>query len=184
MKPKVVFLHLMGTHGAYKKRYPDGFDLFQTSPKSKFNLNESAKNRINEYDTAVKYNDSIVFEIIKKVKSKQSSGAVLYFSDHGEDVYSTTSDFLGHNGYYSTTPMFEIPFIFWQSEAYKELNPSIQAISNIEARSYILEDFIHTFIDVLGVSSNIYIEERSILNPKFKPKKRIVKSDTNYDETH
>ncbi len=142
-----------------------------------------AKNRINDYDTAVKYNDSIVFEIISKVKSRQSSSAVIYFSDHGEDVYDTTNEFLRHNEYFGTKPMYEIPFLFRQSDLYKASHRSIQAISNVEERSYILEDFIHTFMDVIHVNSEVYISDRSLLNPNFKPKTRIVKSNTNYDET-
>ena len=59
-KAKLIFIHLMGTHAAYNKRFPSYFQSFDIAPLSKFNLTERAKNRINDYDTAVKYNDSIV----------------------------------------------------------------------------------------------------------------------------
>ncbi|MBL4708585.1 MAG: sulfatase-like hydrolase/transferase [Flavobacteriales bacterium] len=84
---KLIIVHLMGTHIRYKERYPEAFNKFNTTPKTKFN-HDLAHKTINSYDNAVLYNGSIVYSIIEQVKKQnKSSSYVLYLSDHGEDVY-------------------------------------------------------------------------------------------------
>ena len=46
---------------------------------------------------------------------------MLFLSDHGEELY-TDLNIAGHNEDTPTKSMYEIPFILWQSEKYKEYN--------------------------------------------------------------
>lgn len=180
-KNRLVFIHLMGTHSSYNKRYTQTFNVFNDKPKSEFELNAKAISRINHYDNAVLYNDYVIFNIIKKVKSKKLNSYVMYFSDHGEDVYCSSKTLLGHNEFYGTKPMYEVPFVFWQSEAYKLLHNNRYNQKSIINTPYILEDFIHSFSDISDIYFDSFEKEKSIFNNAFKIKKRLIKNQINYD---
>ena len=61
---------------------------------------------------------NVVNEIINKFKDENA--AVIYFSNHGEEIYEER-DYMGHGG---TTPYLkyqvEIPFMIWMSQSYKD----------------------------------------------------------------
>ena len=175
---KVIFLHLMGTHGSYDKRYPKEFSYFDgSSPKMNFK-SSLAKKQINYYDNAVRYNDSIIYEIITKTKDLKAQSSVTYFSDHGQDVFDTV-DYMGHDEFQGTKPMYEIPLIFWFSEKLKKSNILLNS-TNVN-KKYILEDFPYTFADIIGAKFRNYDPTKSILNSSFLEKQRIIRNNINYD---
>ncbi len=182
-KKKIIFVHLMGTHSSYKNRYPKEFNIFTDSKNIKTTNNSSiAINRINQYDNANLYNDYIVSEIIKKVKSKNTNSYVLYFSDHGDEVYDTL-DFCGHNEWRGTKSMHEVPFILWLSEKYRRENTNVKNWKNYTNRKYLLDDFVHSFAELSAIKFSELDSTKSIFSTNFKPKKRILANGKNYDET-
>ncbi|MBR8535063.1 sulfatase-like hydrolase/transferase [Carboxylicivirga sediminis] len=160
---KFIMVHLMGTHTAYSKRYPEEFNRFTTTPKTQFN-HKLAHNTINEYDNAVLYNDYIINHIIDLVNESNSKSFVLYFSDHGEDVYETINE-ARHAESSATDPMFKVPFIIWQSEKYKR---TMTDLCINEERKYNLEDVIFTIADLSNIQFNRFDPQKSIVNSAFK----------------
>ena len=71
--------------------------------------------RINHYDNAVLYNDHVVHELIDILKkSKINNSSLVYFSDHGEEVYDVHDhQFQGRNEAHPTIGMYAVPFFFW-----------------------------------------------------------------------
>ena len=175
---KFIVIHLMGTHLAYKKRYPKEFEVFSMNPKTTFKHNDAFR-IINEYDNAVLYNDFIVNEIIAAVEEQQSKSFVIYLSDHGEDVYQTM-DLNGHLEENGSKPMYDIPFFLWRSEEYLLDNKGFVFDVN---RPYSSEDFIHTLAQLAGINFKGYENEKSLVSPKFEVKKRIILNDKTYEET-
>lgn len=174
-KRKVIFIHLQGAHFKYDNRYPDSYNIFKDIPQTKF-YSEKSKEIINSYDNAILYNDFVVSSIINRVKEKNTESTVLYFSDHGEEVYDTI-DFSGHTDDNGTLPMFQIPFILWQSRAY-------MANNKIEIdldRAYMTDDLFHSIAHLTGVKSVHLDFERSIFSDKFKKSKRIILNNKDYD---
>ena len=78
--------------------------------------------------------------------------------------------------------MYDIPFILWFSKKYKSKFNEIEKISDYLNRKYILEDFPHTFADIIHTKFERYEPTKSILNKQFKEKDRIVIKNRNYDE--
>ena len=177
---KLIFLHLIGSHSSYKRRYPKAFNVFKGETNTVFK-NAKAKKIINEYDNTVLYNDFVVREIIEKVKSQNENSYVVYFSDHGDEVYDTF-DFVGHSEYHGTRPMYEIPFIAWFSKKYKAENTEMFNIQNLTKRPYLLEDFIHSFSEISNITFDKFNPEKSIFNRSFKKKKRLIKKGEDYDK--
>ncbi|WP_158651337.1 phosphoethanolamine transferase [Pseudotamlana carrageenivorans] len=173
---QVLFIHLQGTHFFYKNRYPDTYQVFKgTTSYSPF---DSPKNQeiINSYDNSILYNDYIVSTIINKVKDSNKESCVIYFSDHGEEVFRTI-DFSGHNDEVGTLPMFQIPFLFWQSEKFMRNN----AVDISLERAYMTDDLFHSIADLCDIQDEHVSLERSIFSSKFLQRKRIILNDKDYD---
>jgi len=176
---KIVFVHLYGTHISYKHAYPSHFQKFIDTPVTKFPSARS-KEEINHYDNAILYNDFIVRSIINQVKERDENAFVIYFSDHGDEVFQDM-DFVGHNEYHATKPMFEIPFIVWTSEKFRQSYSNFDSLKSYQNRRYMLDDFIHSFSDLSQINFNQYQPERSIFSTYFKERKRMIRKEVDYD---
>ena len=117
-------LHLAGHHVRYDKRYPQSFAKFKTSDYGG-SFSESQKEIIAAYDNASLYNDYIVNEFIKKFED--DNAVVVYFSDHGEEVFEVR-DYRGHGTAKYTSDIryqLRVPLWVWLSEKYKEEHPLV-----------------------------------------------------------
>lgn len=177
---KIIFIHLYGTHISYKFSYPPHFNKFTDQPKTKFPSARSFE-QINHYDNAILYNDYIVRSIIDKVKAKNENSYVIYFSDHGDEVFQDM-DFVGHNEYHATKPMYEIPFVVWTSEKFQNDYPHFDTLENYLDRKYMLDDFIHSFSDFSQIEFGQLQPERSIFNKDFEYRNRMIRQALNYDD--
>ncbi|HLU84908.1 MAG TPA: sulfatase-like hydrolase/transferase [Vicingaceae bacterium] len=174
---KVIFVHLLGTHTQYKNRYPKSFNQFKDAPSTPFGT-QQAFDAINQYDNAVLYNDFVISEIISLLKSNATPNEkqqMIYFSDHGEDVYQTV-DFNGHSESIGSYPMFEIPFVFWSNNKNK-----LEKYKPFADRKYMTDDFIYSVADLLNITFEGMQSENSIFHPTFQTKQRIVKQHIDFD---
>ncbi|WP_298498881.1 sulfatase-like hydrolase/transferase [uncultured Algibacter sp.] len=177
-KKKVIFLHMLGTHMDYQKRYPDNFKTFVDTPIfSKFK-SEDAHNTINAYDNAVKYLDYIIREVIDSVKKLNVNSFVLYFSDHGEEVYDSL-EFMGHStDQVITENIYKVPMLLWVSEKYKKNNI---LNSDIELK-YMTDDLFHSIADLTNIESAEVDSTRSLFNNHFKERKRFIADTIDFDD--
>ncbi|WP_298555150.1 sulfatase-like hydrolase/transferase [uncultured Algibacter sp.] len=174
-RKKVIFLHMMGTHHHYENRYPRHYNKFKDAPKTKFKSQDSFE-KINHYDNAILYNDFIISEVIKSLDSLAVKSFVLYFSDHGEEMYSNIN-MAGHNEDIYSKQMFDIPFFLWQSKKYK----AEENISFEKNRKYMTDDVFHSLANLLNISAREVDTTRSIFNKNFKERTRVIKDTINYD---
>lgn len=174
---KFIVLHILGTHMQYKNRYPAAYNFFKDIPKSDFS-DELAHSRINAYDNAIRYMDDFLRKVIEKTREANTSSYVLYFSDHGEEVY-TDRYFAGHLDDNPTKSMFEIPFVLWRSEKFKKSHP---IYTQNQEKPYVLDDFIYSFADLSQVYFSGMKEKKSIFSANFEQKKRIVGNGIDYDK--
>ncbi|MCP4971094.1 MAG: sulfatase-like hydrolase/transferase [Arcobacter sp.] len=167
---KVIFVNITGNHYAYEKRYPKEFDKFSSD-------NNTKKSKIiDTYDNAILYTDFVVSEMIKTVQQEELKSALIYFSDHGEEVYDT-SDFFGHFEDKPTSTMYEVPFLVYMSPSFERpLDFTID-----ESRAYMLDDFPHSLTHFMGIESDLLKKERSIFSDKFKARKRIIQDSLDFN---
>ena len=177
-KHKVVFLHLLGCHTQYNKRYPNDFALFEDK-------GDKRTRNINTYDNAVYYNDFIVDSVFSMLKTYSLSHpeirvSALYFSDHGENVYDE-GDYCGHN-YSDKIPNanVEIPFVLWLSPSQKEyLDAHNYPVTSQLHTPYMIDDLFHTIIDLCGIAIPCFDKTRSFINPDFNSTRPRILEDGN-----
>jgi len=164
---KLIVLHLLGTHMKYKYRYPDEYIHFKDNANLAPVLGEDKVEVINSYDNAVLYNDFVVASIIKKYQASQQNGFLVYFSDHGEDVYEAPGyNVLGRNEARPTLPMYAVPFLLWMTPDWKAKLPEIT--DDVRERPYSTSHFIHTWADLAGLTFDDFEPHKSLINPDFK----------------
>lgn len=161
-KKKAIFIHLIGSHSAYVNRYPDEFRHFEGQAPRK-NLSDDKAQILNTYDDSIRYTDWVISEIIKQLDKVAGRSFMLYFSDHGEDIYDTSdTKILGHSQL-ANLPMTSVPFMLWLSKAYEAVRPDVRERAAKAPEKYNLISVIHTIIDLASLTGAEYEKSQSIL---------------------
>jgi glucan phosphoethanolaminetransferase (alkaline phosphatase superfamily) len=176
---KVIFIHLLGNHFYYRARFPDSATYFGGRQGS--SCRTSQENQyFNDYDDSVRFNDSLMGQIIATMKKFDGESLVLYFSDHGEEVYDWR-EFFDHGDSMLSPYLAEIPFVLWLSDAYRSAHPSFSAqVARALDRPFITSDLIDAMPDLMRLTFPGMDESRSLFSDKFKPHQRIT-ADRDYD---
>ncbi len=186
-KNRLIIIHLQGSHFAYSLRYPhDKFSKFKDKI-TQLEFGKYYKNKeVNDYDNSVYYNDYIIANLLKLLQKQQGANALLYFSDHSEDVL---------RGYKHHTPnltpeMGQIPMIIWLSEDYKNKYKYKYKILATHKNNLFSNDMIYdTLIGLANITTDRYNTAYDFSSNKYnlKPKdalylhgKRYYTEDNNY----
>lgn len=133
---EVYFFHMMGSHNAYKKRYPKNSALFK-----------NPKNVIEEYDNTIFYTDNILEKIYSRFKN--SKLLFIYLSDHGEVVNVNKH---GHGFFPAYQDEYDIPLIVYSSE----VNERLIELQNLNKSSLLNMERFNNFIEyIVGIDTNI-----------------------------
>jgi heptose-I-phosphate ethanolaminephosphotransferase len=172
---KFIVVHLIGAHAKYSRRYPEEYKVFTGRDHVPEQLSDKQAETFNSYDNAVLYNDFIVSSLIDILLKNQPNGFLLYFSDHGEDVFNDpTHTVLGRNEAKPTLDMYAIPFLLWLSPEWRKAHPATSGFAAMLDRPYSSSHFIHTWSDLAGLSHGRFQPEMSLVNPDFKPHTRWI----------
>lgn len=160
---KIIFVHLMGSHGRYENRYPNSFN--------KFNKYDTLRQRkVNRYDNSILYTDDLLDKIIKQLRKADANSYMLYFSDHGEDVYDRDDSCFCHSEDISSRHMFDIPFVLWLSDKYKALHPGlVKKLPGYVNRPFSTQHLIHSLPSLSGLSQPNLKPEHNLFSPRYNP---------------
>lgn len=113
----LIFLHLMGSHQEAKYRYPSDFSVFTKEDETTVETDEQKTTRA-EYDNSILYTDDILRQITEHFQDKDA--LVIYFSDHGEDVFDEEKRFFSGHSPGGKDEELYIPFFLWGSQSFQE----------------------------------------------------------------
>jgi len=178
-KNKIVFLHLIGSHTSYNKRYPSDYEVFNGSSDNKQAI-------IDAYDNSILYNDFVIDSVFSLLgfysqQHPEVRVSALYFSDHGENVYDE-GEYAGHD-YSDKIPHanLEIPFIFWFSQSQTNyLEEHCGFFERDASTPYMIDDLFHTIIDLGGISTDCLDASRSFINSNYDASRKRLLEDKNY----
>lgn len=150
-KPNVIFVHIEGSHFPYESRYPSSFAKFKGS------------NVIDEYDNSILYTDNIINSLLD-IAIKKGTNAFFYFSDHGE-LPGVGRDSVN-------LEMFKIPFFAYFKGNNKKSEVFID--NSMKNKPFTNDLFFETFLDCIGIESNVIDKKHSYCNNDF-----ILKKESN-----
>ena len=188
-KHNLVVFHLMGQHVSFSKRYPRKsiYEKYHSSDIKRTEkwMNKTKKWCIATYDNATLYNDAVMGHIFDLYRNKNA--VVVYFSDHGEEVYDYRDERGRHVSYTPSRNMLrhqnEVPFIIWCSDRYKQLHPA--TIRNIKAalhRPFMTDNVGQLLFHLGAIRTAYYRPERDLISPSFRPRPRILYDHVDYDK--
>ncbi|MBB6484152.1 phosphoethanolamine transferase [Rhizobium lusitanum] len=157
----VLVLHQLGSHGpAYYQRYPEEFRRFRPDCRSNDFSSCSREEITNAYDNTILYTDHIVSMIIDKLKQRSNSvsGAVLYFSDHGES--------LGENGIYlhgapyiiAPVQQTQVPMLVWMADDLAKVAGYDMAcmLKRAAQGAHSHDNIFHSVLGMMDISTKVY----------------------------
>lgn len=143
-------LHMMGSHWYYENRYPDQFRTFTPFINSKYIPSLTDEQLVNSYDNTILYLDYFLNEIILTLEKETLPTALVYVSDHGEN--------LGENGKYlhadGGDAVKNPAAIFWFSPSYiKQFPDVVEKISSQSEKNITTNVIFKTLVEILRISS-------------------------------
>jgi heptose-I-phosphate ethanolaminephosphotransferase len=180
---KLIVVHLLGTHFAYKYRYPPQFAAFDNQmPPSPLASDEQRRELYNQFDNAVLYNDHVVRELIDVYRAKNNYGFLLYFVDHGEEVFDVR-DFNGRDMSNPTIGMYDVPFIVWPAPRWAAQH-DMKALENTVHRPSSLSLFMNGWCTLAAIQYKECNSADSVFSADFVAKPRwvgILKARQSYE---
>jgi heptose-I-phosphate ethanolaminephosphotransferase len=136
----LIIIHLMGSHQRYNERTPDEAKVFHGA----------ADKRIDYYDDTVLYTDGNLRKICEKLKELPGFRAMVYMSDHGEDL----DEQFDHNPAKFTFPMVRIPLMVMVSDSYAQENPgALKALKANRGRVWTNDLTYDLMVGLMGLSN-------------------------------
>ncbi|NML17614.1 phosphoethanolamine transferase [Azohydromonas caseinilytica] len=152
---RVTFLHSYAGHGKYFENIPPAYRLpvdrqyEGIAPALLFGFSGNHLKDLEQYDAAVKYIDESLCKIIELVRRSVQPIVLVYFSDHGESIYTGR----GHESSRFTHEMARVPLVMYFNDAarraHEELFQKYSGLSR-SANSSTLAQVPSTLLDLLG----------------------------------
>lgn len=171
--PAVAGVHLMGSHMRYRLRYPAAYEYF-TADSVKSTLQRAGLTQLQaltvaQYDNSIRYTDFILSRIIHMAAARPRPTVVIYFSDHGENVFDD-GDFNGRDRNH-----VEVPFIIYANPAFRhQRSATLSRIASAAPRPFSTANLIHTLLSLTGTSYRLYADSLDVISPAFIPRKRLI----------
>ena len=186
---QLIVLHTLGSHFRYNSRYPQTFARYKPTLEetTQYNVIHVSNKDIlvNSYDNSIAYTDFILHEIIRRIADTQAIGAVVYISDHAENLFDDEEQRAMHGTATPNRYEVHVPFFVWTSDEYlqvrKEKVLEMQKHKDCRVSTTNLFD---SFTDIAGISYKQEDKRLSVAAPAFRedsvwriitPDKHIIK---------
>lgn len=176
----LIVVHMYGSHFNYKDRYPREEAHFK--PDNVISAERVyRKELINAYDNTIRNTDKVLSSIIRLVDAKGVSSAVIFTSDHGEDIYDDSRDRFLHASPQPTYYQLRVPMLVWTSEQYGARYPEAVARLRANANAAVSTNMVifHSLLDMSGIESPYKKNSLALSNRGFVPHRRLYINDHN-----
>lgn len=175
-----IVLHAYGSHFNYKERYPESMSVFKPDNLTDAKY-ENKEYLMNAYDNTIRYTDGFLASLITLLQKTNSFSAMLYTSDHGEDIFDDSRRLFLHASPVPSYYQIHVPFLLWMSDSYRDHYPSLweNTISNKQKNISSSASFFHTMLELGGVTTPYRNDSLSVVNVLFTEKPRVYLNDHN-----
>lgn len=178
---QLIVLHTYGSHFNYKERYPAEFAYFL--PDNATDANRLHRDElINAYDNSIRYTDYVLDCIIEMLDRSGSACALLYASDHGEDIFDDSRERFLHASPTPTYHQLHVAMLSWLSDSYAILYPHIKSNLALNADKYVSSTLSlpNTMLDIAGIDTPYLKKHFSLANDLYTSPLPMYLNDLNY----
>lgn len=183
-KKLFIVIHTYGSHFNYRERYPASMAFFKPDDATE----AKAVNRpqlINAYDNTIRQTDRLLAEIISMLGKSGAMSAMLYTSDHGENIFDDSRKLFLHASPVPSYYDLHVPFIVWTSQSYITEFPNITK-SLTTNRTKDVENSVttfHTMLHLAGIKTKYRRDSLSVASRHYFSGRRHYLNDHNLPVT-
>lgn len=178
-KRTFIVLHTYGSHFSYADRYPDFMREFKQDSYDGAKR-ECRPQLINAYDNSICQTDLLLRRIIEQLAAHGGSAAMVYTSDHGEDIFDDARHLFLHASPFPSFWQLHVPLVVWTSPTYRERHADIARCLNANRRKQAESNSVfHTLLTMGGVTTSYRNDSLSLASPSFTPHRRLFIDDHN-----
>ena len=183
-KRTFIVLHTYGSHFSYADRYPDFMREFQSDQY------DGAKRQyrpqlINAYDNSICQTDLLLRRIIEQLTAHGGSAAMVYTSDHGEDIFDDARHLFLHASPFPSFWQLHVPLIVWTSPAYHQRHGAIMSALHANRHKAAESNSVfHTLLTMGGVTTSYRNDSLSLASPIYTSHRRLFIDDHNQPRTY
>ena len=193
-----VVLHTYGSHFNYQERYPRSFAYFKPDSRSEAKP-ENRQDLLNAYDNTIRYTDYILHGIVERlqkweklqakalaktqakthVATCQPTSAMLYTSDHGENIFDDDRRLFLHAAPKASDYELHVPFIIWTSEGFGNEYPNTwKALEENRTKQVQTSlSVFHTMLGIGGIRTPYRLDVYSVASGKYHPARLLYLDD-------
>lgn len=178
-KRTFIVLHTYGSHFSYADRYPDFMRDFKNDQYDGAKR-EYRQQLINAYDNSICQTDLLLRRIIEQLAAQGGSAAMVYTSDHGEDIFDDARHLFLHASPFPSFWQLHVPLVVWTSPTYRERHADIARCLNANRHKQAESNSVfHTLLTMGGVTTSYRNDSLSLASPSFTPHRRLFIDDHN-----
>lgn len=179
-RKQLVVLHCYGSHFSYRDRYPA--DMARFTPDSYSEISTGERDAlINAYDNTIVATDSLLSGIARRLEHLGANAAMIYSSDHGEDILDDSRGLFLHASPCPTFYQVYVPFIVWISNSYVARYPEISETLTLNSRLPVAsgDSFTPTALGLAGITTPRITTPMSVTDSNYRPLPRRYLNDHN-----
>ena len=176
----MVVVHTYGSHSTYSDRYERNQAYYTPDVVLKA-TRDNRESLINAYDNTIRYTDRFLHSIITMLQQQERPAAMLYASDHGEDIYDDRRNLFLHASPWPSYYQLHVPFLVWTNDLYAHSYAERVALMQSRTGEPIQTDCVFpTMLGLGGVSTPFGQDSLALTSPRYVTKeKRTYLSDHN-----
>lgn len=177
----LVVLHTYGSHFNYRDRYPQSRARFLPDTPTEAKA-ENRPQLLNAYDNTILQTDHILASLIRMLRSERCPAAMLYTSDHGENIFDDSRRLFLHASPRPSVYDTDVPLLVWTSGEYAASYPSVvRALrGNAGKGAQSNASVFHTMLSIGGVEAKVYADSLSLASTHYRPGTRLYLNDHNH----
>ena len=177
---QLIVLHTYGSHFEYHKRYPQQAVRFLPDAAAE----AKAVNRpslLNAYDNSILYTDKLLTALISRLKATNTMAALLYISDHGENIFDDNRRIFLHASPIPSCFELHVPLMVWLSNRYQTLNPTTKTTLTAHRNKVVATSLsvFHTFTHIAGLRFPRLQPAYSLASPTYQSAPSLYLNDHN-----
>ena len=177
---QLIVLHTYGSHFEYRKRYPHNEGAFFPDENSDAKLQNRVE-LVNAYNNTILQTDRLLAALISRISSTGASAALLYASDHGENIFDDARRLFLHASPVPSYYELHVPLLVWLSPRYAQLQPAVVTAlrTNLHQPVSTSVSVFHTFAHLAGLRSPWVNVQSSVASPTYQPQPWLYLDDHN-----
>ncbi len=177
---QLIVLHTYGSHFEYRKRYPHSEAAFFPDDASDAKPQNRAE-LVNAYDNTILQTDRLLAALIAHVDSIGAASALLYTSDHGENIFDDRRNLFLHASPVPSYYELHVPLLVWLSPQYAQQHPLAATAlrANLHRPVATSVSVFHTLAHLAGLRSPWIKPQLSVASPHYQPQPWLYLDDHN-----